>query len=446
MAVLADDDAARALAHAPVPHPVDVRPPLRRLLPLSLQHLLVAYAGMATMPLLVGSALHLPQDRIRLLISANLLVSGIATVLQSMGVKWVGARLPIVMGSTFTAITPAVLIGREHGLAAVFGATMVSGLVTLAVAPWFGRCLHLFPPLVTGTVIAVIGFSLVPSAAGLVTGGGGGGRGLALAAVTVLLVVLVERLAPPAPARFSVLLALAAGTGLAVPLGLFDGSGVAEAKAVTVPDPTAFGAPTFLVPAVAAMLVVQLVNMVESVGDTLAVGQIVERGDDAPTVVRALRADGLATVVSGALASFPIVTFGQSVGLVSVTRVRSRQVVAVSGVAMTVLAFVPVLGAAVAAVPGPVLGGVSLVMFGTVGAVGLRILAGADLSDSRNLLTVALAFALGMIPVGAPDFYAPLPSGARTVLDSGIAVTGIVAFTLNLLFHHTPRLRKDDVR
>lgn len=434
-----------AVAPAPqAPHPVDVRPPWRRLVPLSLQHLLVAYAGMATMPLLVGTALHLPEDRIRLLISANLLVSGVATVLQSLGLKWFGARLPIVMGSTFTAITPAILIGQQHGLAAVFGATVVSGLVTLAVAPWFGRCLHLFPPLVTGTVIAVIGFSLVPSAAGLVAGhepAGSGGRGLALAAGTVLLVVLVERLAPPALARFSVLLAMAAGTAAALPLGLFDGSGVADARLVTAPDPAVFGAPTFVVPAIAAMLVVQLVNMVESVGDTLAVGQIVGRGDDAPTVVRALRADGAATVLSGALASFPIVTFGQSVGLVSVTRVKSRHVVALSGALMVVLAFVPVLGAAVAAVPGPVLGGVSLVMFGTVGAVGLRILARADLTEPRNLLTVALAFALGMIPVGAPDFYAPLPSHLRTVLDSGIAVTGIVAFLLNLLFHHTGAAR-----
>ncbi|MCL3999005.1 uracil-xanthine permease family protein, partial [Streptomyces lavenduligriseus] len=341
------------------PHPVDVRPPWRRLVPLSLQHLLVAYAGMATMPLLVGTALHLPGDRTRLLISANLLVSGVATVLQSLGWKWFGARLPIVMGSTFTAITPAVLIGQQYGLAAVFGATVVSGLVTLAVAPWFGRCLHLFPPLVTGTVIAVIGFSLVPSAAGLVAGegaGGSGGRGLALAAGTVLLVVVVERVAPPALARFSVLVAMAVGTVTALPLGLFDGSGVADARVVTAPDPAAFGAPAFVVPAIAAMLVVQLVNMVESVGDTLAVGQIVGRGNDAPTVVRALRADGAATVLSGALASFPIVTFGQSVGLVSVTRVRSRHVAALAGALMVVLAFVPVLGAAVAAVPGPVLG------------------------------------------------------------------------------------------
>ncbi|MER5538954.1 uracil-xanthine permease family protein [Streptomyces mirabilis] len=426
-------------------HPVDVRPPLHRMVPLSLQHVLVAYSGLATMPLLVGVALDLPDNRIRLLISANLLVSGLATLLQTLGFKWFGARLPIVMGSTFTAITPAVLIGQEHGLAAVFGATIVAGLVTVAVAPWFGRILHLFPPLVTGSVIAVIGFSLVPSAAGLITGsgneGGSGARGLALAAVTIALVVLVERLAPPAMARFSVLVAMAAGALLAVPLGLFDGSAVGEAQALSVPDPIAFGAPTFVVPAIVALLVVQVVNMVESVGDTLAVGQIVERGDDPGTVVRALRADGAATVVSGGFSSFPIVTFGQSVGLLSVTRVMSRHVVALSGALMVLLAFVPVFGAAVAVVPGPVLGGVSLVTFGTVGAVGLRILSRADLSDGRNLLTAALAFGLGMIPVGAPDFYAPLPSYLRTVLDSGIAVTGIVAFTLNLLFHHAGHTR-----
>ena len=431
-------------AAPPVPHPVDVRPPLHRMVPLSLQHLLVSYAGMATMPLLVGVALGLPEDRIRLLVSANLLVSGLATLLQTLGVAWLGARLPLVMGSTFTAITPAVLIGREHGLAAVFGATIVAGLMTLAIAPWFGRCLHLFPPLVTGTVIAVIGFSLVPSAAGLITGpdggggGGGGAKALVLAVATVALVVLIERLAPPALARLSVLIGLAAGTLLAVPLGLFDGSAVGAADAVSVPDPTAFGAPVFVVPAIIAMLVVQLVNMVESVGDTLAVGQIAGRGDDPETVVRALRADGAATAVSGGLSSFPIVTFGQSVGLISVTRVMSRHVVALSGALMVLLAFVPALGAVVAAVPGPVLGGVSLVMFGTVGAVGLRILGRADLSDGRDLLTVALAFGLGMIPVGSPDFYAGLPPYLRTVLDSGIAVTGMVAFALNLLFHHTP--------
>ncbi|WP_372343496.1 solute carrier family 23 protein [Streptomyces sp. KL116D] len=194
----------------------------------------------------------------------------------------------------------------------------------------------------------------------------------------------------------------------------------------------------------------QLVNMwSRSVGDTLAVGQIVERGDDAPTVVRALRADGAATVVSGALASFPIVTFGQSVGLVSVTRVRSRHVVALSGALMVLLAFVPVLGAAVAAVPGPVLGGVSLVMFGTVGACGpahpgpRRPHRRAEPADRRARLRAR------RLIVGAPEFYAPLPPPPAPSWTAASPSPGIVAFALNLLFTTRPasgRNRSDDAR
>lgn len=422
------------------PDHVDSIPRLRQLFPLGLQHVLVAYSGMVTVPLLIGTGIGLPPATIAALVTANVFVSGLATLLQTLGVWKVGVRYPIIMGSTFTGITPAIIIGKDGGLPAIFGATLVAGLLTVLVAPFFSRLLPLFPPVVTGTVIAIIGFSLVPSTASLITAadpvpGTGSGASLVLAASTVVLVLVLERFAPPSVSRLAVLLALLIGTCAAVPLGLIDFSSVRNADLVGFVRPFAFGTPTFGLAAVLPMLVVQFVNMVESTGDTLAIGRIVGRPTGRREVARALAADGVGTVLAGIFGSFTIVTFGENVGVVRLTRVMSRFVVALSGLILVTLGLLPVLGALVAALPGPVLGGVGVVMFGMVGAVGLGILRDADLNDGRNLLIVAVSFGLGLMPVGAPHLYEGLPAAVQTVLSSGIAAGGLAAFCLNLLFH-----------
>lgn len=420
---------------------VDTVPRLSVMLPLGLQHVLVAYSGMVTVPLLIGIGLGLSRDQVAVLVTANVLVSGVATLLQTLGFWRVGVRFPIVMGSTFTGIGPAIIVGKEGGLPAVFGATIVAGLLTLIFAPWFSRLLKLFPPIVTGTIIAIIGFSLVPSTSNLIAGSNpsapdyGAPKALLLAGGTILFVVLIERFAPVAIGRFAVLLALILGTLVAIPLGMIDFSSVGSSAAFGLPQPFAFGAPTFSIAAILPFLVVQLVNMVESTGDTLAIGQIVNRRVGPSEVAQALRADGLGTAIAGVFNSFTIVTFGENVGLVSITKVLSRYVVATSGVILVVAGLVPKLGAIVASLPGPVLGGVGLVMFGMVGAVGVRILLGADLHDGRNLLIIAISFGMGLMPVGAPQIYQNAPQALQTILSSGIAAGGITAFLLNLLFH-----------
>ncbi|MBO2447500.1 purine permease [Actinomadura barringtoniae] len=428
-----------------VPDAVDSVPRFRTLAPLSVQHVLIAYSGMVTVPLLIGSGLGLSGDKIAALVTANLFVSGVATLLQTIGIWRIGVRLPIVMGSTFTGIGPAIIVGKDGGLPAVFGATIVAGVLTFVAAPYFSRLLRFFPPLVTGSIIAIIGFSLVPSTASLIAGPDpaapdyGTLKEVGVAGGTILFILLVERFGPPVVARVAVLLALVAGTLVAIPLGLADFGGVGDAKLVGVVKPFDFGAPTFLLSAVIPMIIVQLVNMVESAGDTLAMGQIVGREVGPPEVARALRADGAATAFAGVFNSFTFVTFGENVGLVSMTKVLSRWVVAGAGVILVVLGLVPKLGAVVAALPGPVLGGVGIVMFGMVGAVGLRILAQADLAEPRNMFVVAISFGLGFVPVGAPHLYDRFPDLAQTVLGSGIAAGGIAAFLLNLLLNETHR-------
>lgn len=429
------------------PHPVEAVPRLRHLLPLGLQHVLVAYAGMATTPLLIGIGLGLSTDQIAALVTANVLVSGVATLIQTLGILNIGVRMPVVMGSTFTGITPAIIIGKDSGLPAVFGATIVAGFLTWIAAPWFSQILRFFPPIVTGTVIAIIGFSLLPSTATMIAGDDlaapdyGSGPRLLLALLTIAMVLLLQRFTPPKVNRFAILLALLLGTLVAIPFGLVDVSSVGEAEWVGMVTPFAFGAPEFTISAILPMIVVQLVNMVESTGDTLAIGAIVEKPVGPRQIAKALRADGVGTIFAGFFNSFTMVTFGNNVGLVSFTRVMSRFVVATAGVMLIVLGLLPKLGALVASLPGPVLGGIGVVILGTVGAIGVRIMLQADLTDMRNVLLVAISFGFGMMPVGAPEFYDQMPVAVQTVLGSGISAGGISAFTLNLLFNH----RRDGV-
>ncbi|MEV0089088.1 nucleobase:cation symporter-2 family protein [Saccharopolyspora sp. NPDC050642] len=411
------------------------------MLPLGLQHVLVAYSGMATVPLLIGLGIGMSTEQIAVLVSANVLVSGLATLLQALGVFNIGVRLPIVMGSTFTGITPAILVGKDGGLPAVFGATIVAGLLTWVVAPWFSRLMRFFPPIVTGTIIAIIGFSLLPSTSKLIAGTDPAAADFAsatrllMALGTIALVVLVEAFAPAAVARFAILIALVAGTLVALPLGLADFSAVGEASWFGAVQPFAFGLPEFTIAAILPMIIIQLVNMVESTGDTVAIGQIAGRDIGHDELARALRADGVGTAFAGVFNSFTIVTFGENVGLVSMTRVLSRFVVATAGALLVLIGLLPKLGAAVASLPGPVLGGVGVVMFGTVGAIGVKIMAQADLGQARNILIVAVSFGFGLLPVGAPEFYANLPGVLQPVLSSGIAAGGIAAFLLNLVLN-----------
>lgn len=422
-------------------HPVDALPPLRLLVPLGLQHVLIAYSGMVTCPLLIGLGIGLPQQQIATLITANVFIGGVATLLQTLGIFNIGARLPLIMGSTFTGITPAIIVGKQGGLPAVFGATIVAGLLAWLAAPYFSKLLRFFPPLVTGTIIAIIGFSLLPSTSNLIAGsdptaaGYASPKRLLLAGLTIAIVLVIERLAPPALRRIGILTGLVLGTLLAFPLGMTDFSTVAGANAFGIVKPFTFGVPTFALAAIVPMLVVQAVNMVETTGHVLAVGDITGKEVDERTIGRALRADGASSAMAGVFNTFPIVTFSNNVGVVSITQVFSRFVVAMAGVFLVMMGLLPKLGAVIAALPGPVLGGVTVIMFGTVGVVGLKIAAQADLSNPRNVMVVAVAFGFGMMPTGAPQIYHNLPQSVQTVLGSGIAAGGICAIVLNWILN-----------
>ncbi len=343
-----------------------------------------------------------------------------------------------------------VLIGTTGGgLPAIYGSVIVAGLAIVLLAPVFGRLLRFFPPLVTGTVILIIGISLLPVAGNWVAGGAGAEdfgkpRNIALAAFVLAVVLGVQRFAPVFLSRIAVLIGIVVGLAVAVPFGFTDFGGVKEADWVGISTPFHFGAPTFEASAIISMLVVALVTMTETTGDLIAVGEMTDRKVEPRSLSDGLRADGLSTVLGGVFNTFPYTAYAQNVGLVGMTRVRSRWVVAAAGGILVLLGLLPKLGAVVAAVPAPVLGGAGLVMFGTVAASGLRTLAQVDFRGNDNLTVVAVSVAMGVLPVGVPTIYEGFPDWFRTVMNSGISAGCLTAIVLNLLYNHLPGRRRSD--
>ena len=442
---------ASAPTDKPARHPVDEILPVGRLGLLGLQHVLVMYTGCVTVPLVFGAAAKLDTSTIGLLINADLLVAGLVTMLQALGIgKILGVRLPVVAGATFTAVTPMILIAGEYGMQAVYGSMIAAGVFGLLVCVPFARAVRFFPPLVSGSVITVIGLSLIGVAAGLIAGQDATAKDyaapshLALAGGIVLLIVLVNRFTSGFVAQLGVLLGLVVGTLVAVPMGLTDFSSAKGADWFGLAAPFHFGAPHFPVAAVISMCVVMLVTFTESTADMLAVGEMTGRPLSKADLARGLAGDSVSGIFAGVMNGFVDTVFAQNVGLVGMTKVRSRYVAAVAGGILVVLALIPKLGEIVASLPGPVIGAAGLVMFATVTAVGINTLRKVEFEGTSNLLIVAVSIGIGMLPVAAPTIYHAFPTWVQIIGGSAITSATLAAFLLNLLFNHTPGRKKPE--
>lgn len=428
-------------------HPCDEKLPPARLVPAALQHIAAMYAGVVTPPLIIGQAVGLDAAGMTRLIAASLLIAGLATIVQTIGIgTFAGNRLPFVNAASSAGIAPMLAIAETsapgHRLPAIYGAVLVAGVFCLTVGPFFGRLLRFFPPLVTGVVITLIGVTLMPVPVAWAQGGDataadfGAMKYLALAAFTLVVILLIQRFGRGFLKQVALLVGMFVGTLAAIPFGLADFSALKSAPLAALPTPFAFGAPEFHPAAILSLCIVMLVLMTESSAGMLALGEICDRRTDGRTITRGLRTDGIATLVGPVFGGFPTSAFAQNVGVVSLTRVRSRYVVAAAGGALLVLGAFPVLGAVVSLVPMPVLGGAGIVLFGSIAVSGIRTLSEAGLDDSSNIILVAVALGAGIIPLAAPTFYAGFPAWAQTVLGSGISAGALVAVVLNLFFHH----------
>jgi uric acid transporter len=438
-------------------HPVDQVLPIPRLLALGLQHVLVMYAGAVAVPLIIGRALKLPPEDVAFLISADLFACGLATLVQCLGFPGVGIRLPVMMGVTFASVGPMLSMAAapDIGLLGIYGSVITAGIFGILVAPFISRLLPLFPPVVTGTIILVIGISLMrvginwaggglPTLTKVVDGVPGAFpnpaygqlQGLGISLFVLLFILGLIKWGTGFISNVSVLLGIVAGAILASVLGVMHFDKVATAPWGAIVIPLRFGVPQFHLVPIITMCIVMIVVMIESLGMFLALGEITGKAIDRDALTRGLRADGVGTLLGGIFNTFPYTSFSQNVGLVSVTGVRSRWVTVTGGGIMLVLGLLPKLAALVEAVPLVVLGGAGLVMFGMVAATGARILAAVDFKTNHyNLFVVAISVGFGLIPLTAPGFFKNMPHDLQPLLDSGILLCAVVAVLLNAFFN-----------
>ncbi len=473
-------------------HPVDEKLPTGRMTALGLQHVLVMYAGAVAVPLIVGRALKLSPEQVAMLISADLFCCGIVTLIQSLGLgRHFGIQLPVMMGVTFAAVGPMVAFANAQpgveGARAIFGAIIGAGLISVFLAPLVSRLLRFFPPVVTGTIIAIIGISLMRVGVGWALGGPapmaqsvdvpklvamvdaakatadaaaaanpaaaapsiklgpipmkdnpnyGALDNLAVAGFVLAVILGLVKYTRGFVSNIAVLLGIVAGCIAAVAMGKMNFDKVAKAHWFDVVTPFAFGMPTFDPIMIATMTLVMIVVMIESTGMFLALGDITGKKIGQPELAAGLRTDGLGTLIGGIFNTFPYTSFSQNVGLVGVTGVKSRWVCVAAGVIMVVLGLLPKMAALVESVPTFVLGGAGLVMFGMVAATGIRILSTVDYKTRRhNLYIVAISIGFGLVPLVAPRWTQQMAHGLHPLLESGILLTAVAAVLLNLFFN-----------
>ena len=439
--------------------PVNVIPPSGRLFTLALQHVLVMYAGAIAVPLIIGEALKLPKDQIAFLINADLLTCGLVTIIQSLGVGRFGIRLPIMMGVTFAAVGPMLAMAGDPalGINAILGSGIAAGVFGILFAPLVSRSLPLFPPVVTGSIIAVIGISLMPVAINWSAGGQprirdavsgqfidnpayGAPEHLAIAALVLAIVLLITRYGRGFVSNVAVLLGMGAGFGIAIALGWVNFDGIVDQPWIAIVTPLHFGMPIFDPVSIATMCLVMVVVMVESLGMFLALGDLTDRQLTREDLTRGLRTDGLGTLIGGFMNTFPHTSFSQNVGLVGVTGVKSRWVCVSAGCIMILLGMLPKMAALIESLPTVVLGGAGLVMFGMVAATGIRILSNVDFQKNRNnAMIVAVSIGVGMIPLIAPNFRQWMPHAIHPLIESGILLASITAVVLNIFFNGASR-------
>ncbi len=430
-------DAVRGRDALQVVYDIDDRPPLREAVPLGVQHVMTMLLSNVTIPLLAAGAIGVATGTTALLVQMALLMAGAATIVQSYPVGVVGGRIPMVMGTSVIFLGAIVSVGREYGLAMVFGACLAASVVEIALGLSIVKLRRLFPPLVNSIVVMLIGLTLIPVGMDYAAGGRGAAdygslANLGIAALVLAVTVLLNQFGRGFVSHGSMLIGVVAGYLVALAAGRVDLSGVGEAGWVAPPRPFALGMEFAWAPIV-LMGLAYLITTMETVGDISGVIAAVGREPKAEELRGGLVADGVMSGLAAVFSAFPNTSYSQNVGLVNFTGVASRHVTAVGGAFLVALGLVPKVGALFATIPAAVIGGGGLVMFAMIFASGVSIFHRGVRLDRRNLVILAVSVGLGLGVELRPDVLQHAPDAARTLFGSGLITGGVGALVLNLL-------------
>lgn len=404
---------------------------------LGLQHLLAMYSGSILVPIMIAEALGYSAEQLTYLISTDIFMCGVATLLQLQLNKYFGIGLPVVLGVAFQSVAPLIIIGQSHGSGAMFGALIASGIYVVLIAGIFSKIANLFPSVVTGSVITTIGLTLIPVAIGNMGNNVDKptAQSLILAAVTVLIILLINIFTKGFIKSISILIGLIVGTGIAGAMGLVDLTPVAQAPLVHVPTPFYFGAPKFEFSSIVMMCIIATVSLVESTGVYLALSDITKDKIDSTRLRNGYRAEGLAVLLGGVFNTFPYTGFSQNVGLVKLSGIKTRLPIYYAAGFLILLGLLPKFGALAQIIPSPVLGGAMLVMFGFVSVQGMQILARVDFEHSEhNFLIAAISISAG-VGLNGSSLFNSLPTSLQMFFSNGIVMASLIAIVLNAILN-----------
>ena len=395
------------------------------------------YSGSILVPMMIGNALGYNTEQLTYLVSTDIFMCGIATFLQLQLNKYFGIGLPVVLGVAFQSVAPLTIIGQSHGSGAMFGALIVSGIFVVLISGVFSKLARFFPAIVTGSVITTIGLTLIPVAIRNMgdnvpdpTLGS-----LILSLVTVAIILIVNIFTKGFVKSISILIGLVIGTTLAAFMGLVDFAPVVKAPFMHVPTAFYFGMPTFEITSILMMCIIAMVSMVESTGVYLALSDITNDPIDETRLRNGYRAEGLAVLLGGVFNTFPYTGFSQNVGLVKMSGIKTRLPIYYAAGFLVLLGLLPKFGALAQIIPGPVIGGAMIVMFGFVSLQGMQMLARVDFANNEhNFLIAAVSIAVG-VGFNNSNLFNSLPTEVRMFLSNGIVMASLLAVILNAILN-----------
>ncbi len=404
---------------------------------LGLQHVLSMYAGSILVPIMIAGALGYSARELTYLISTDIFMCGVATFLQLKLTKHTGVGLPVVLGCAFQSVAPLSIIGAQQGSSAMFGALIASGMYVILVAGIFSKIARFFPPIVTGSVITVIGLSLV----GVAMGNMGdnvkepAAQSMMLSLLTIVIILLVQKFTKGFVKSISILIGLVAGTLVSAMMGLVDTTPVVEASWIHVPTPFYFGMPTFEITSIVMMCIIATVSMVESTGVYLALSDLTNDQLDEKRLRNGYRSEGIAVFLGGLFNTFPYTGFSQNVGLVQISGIKTRRPIYYAAGILVVIGLLPKFGAMAQMIPSPVLGGAMLVLFGMVALQGMQMLNRVDFQKNEyNFIIAAVSISAGL-GFNGTNLFASLPETAQMFLTNGIVIATLTSVVLNLVLN-----------
>ena len=423
---------------------VDDKPkPLSQIL-LGFQHIFAAFGGIIVVPIIIANALNLDSTTTTALISAALLAAGVSTIIQSMGVGSVGARVACIMGTDITFVAPAIVVGQKYGLPGIFLATILGAILVILISFGIKYIMKLFPDLVTGIVVCLIGLTLLPVSIDWAAGGSGASdygsiRNITIALIITAVTLLLNHYGTKILSSASILIGMVTGYILCIAIGIVDFSPVSNAAFITLPNVFAsvfsFSPSTMIhmVPSVLLPFIpAYLVSIISTVGNLRAINNISGIKDDDTRIAHGVLSDGVGSLIAGVLGAMPNTSFSQNVGLIPLTKVASRYVTMAAGIILVILGFFPKFSAMISSMPQIVLGGVGIVMFGTVAAAGIQTLTKVEINN-RNILIIATSIGLGLGVTFRPEILANLPESLKMIFSSGISTGTITALVLNVV-------------